>query len=242
MNKTLSLEPLFNFGNSYGRRYVEEIHGKNVPHKRDTYVVLALWFRLTELHNGVISLAQNRLSTNGFILLRSMCETAIILRKITRDSEFATIYFNKVQREKHKSLDRISKVLDKTSFTLTQEEISQFKETISSKINKESAADYRVKDLFYNEGQFTLYEMVYAHCCTFAHSEASILERYIVEREGKYELCPNKSLFEDAVFTCLMSTSLLTQGFTEMCSYIEYKPKSNEKFFDEYQDIQKFYH
>ena len=76
------IKQLISFCESSERLLVSELEGLTIEQKLNPILITAFWMRINELYRGTILLASQNLPLNGFILLRTMTETFILMRTV----------------------------------------------------------------------------------------------------------------------------------------------------------------
>lgn len=221
----------------YNDAFSSEFGGKSLHQETRTLLITTLWLRLIENFEGLIAIANAKTPTNGYIILRSMNEAYILMRKAIEDDEFYRVYFNHYHSSKLKRLSRIEKVHDKVQFSFNENEIADLKHQFKEQIHSDLPSEYQIKKVFYDLGEFDLYEKVYGHCSSYTHCDAGTLDMFLDEGKNGPILVLNKFVARDTILTCMMAADLFHRSFLRYSQFLKTEPPISKTFIDEFNEL-----
>lgn len=229
---------LVKFCEIYGEKLALELNGHQIPHQLNPMLITALWLRIGENFDGIVKVVKEGRPINGFILIRSMTETYILMKKCINDKNFYKRYFNKFANEKIKRLGRVAKISTGNRFSISKEEAEDLQTQFKSQIHDDASPTYNAKELFVEPDDINLYEMVYSHCNLYTHCDASSLDVYIeTKSDGSYKLVNNNRIIQDAALACFMAASLYLKCFELYSKFVGHQSVHGRAFVDEYNRI-----
>jgi uncharacterized protein DUF5677 len=221
----------------YKDAFSSEFGGKSLHQETRTLLITTLWLRLIENFEGIIAVVSAKTPTSGYIILRSMTEAYILMRKAIEDDAFYRVYFNHYHSSKLKRLSRIEKVYDKVQFSFNENEIENLKAHFKEQIQSDLPSEYQIKKVFYDLGEFDLYEKVYGHCSSYTHCDVGTLDMFLDETEKGPILVLNKFVERDTILICMMAADLFHRSFLRYSQFLKVESTILKTFVDEFNSL-----
>lgn len=224
---------LINFCIKYVDIYAKTQNGMKIVAKDNVILISSFMIRLAENFRGVVATAQVGIPINGFIILRAMAESYILMLKCMQDENFHNVYTNKYLIDEVNKLNKRLRTNDGDQKKIT-ERILQLEEELV-----EGKKGYKTRDLFKELNKENVYTLIYVEGSSHIHCDVNTIDRYLIRDGNTLSLGTNHNLERDIVFTCSGAIDLFYSGYKFYTTHLGMPFKNFETFEEECREIRE---
>lgn len=206
--------------------FYKEHDGMRVLSDERNLLIPALMIRIAENFRGILSCVSAGVPINGYILLRSMVETYVIMGKNMVDVEFYKIYKDKFLKEEIKRINRqVKNGFYKGSSEEAKTQIAEYESQMSG-----LTATYNVAQLFVEIKKENIYEYFYVESNAHTHVDVYALGRYFNREGDNMKIGTNWNHLRDSVFTVSGAMDIFNDSYRHFKGFGGYKSNSFDNF------------
>ncbi|MGZ6488325.1 MAG: DUF5677 domain-containing protein [Pseudobdellovibrio sp.] len=230
-----NLELLLKHCDGYLSIFYKELNGIKIISDDRNGLIAGKMIRLAENFKGIVLCVAGGSPINGYILLRSMIETYILMGMNFTDVEFHKAYTDKFIRDEIK---RITRQLENKYYQGTYEQGMKHIEFLKSQLYG-SSRKYNMAQLFIELKKVHLYERAYVECNSHTHVDRYALNR-LFNREGDNMIIGiNHNHIRDSIFTLSGAIDLFNDGYRHFKGGMGIKSNSFDNFVPEADKLRK---